>query len=227
MVFSLILHWCHDQDKWLHRIYLVLLFPDSFSDGDIEFWLWKYELCAEANEWKEDIMLKRLPTLLCGKAFAVFERLKGEQKASFKNVREALVAAFGGDATEMHIAMIEFRKQECKPEEDIQVFAYNLESLLRCAMPRLGANKCDILLKKTIYRRDKSCIKEKTFTAAKNFLWRNYGGSEGPYPPTLNRTLISHPTFSSGRPNFFLWTKSPHFFYKVTPLFFKTRFQLF
>lgn len=54
--------------------------PESFSDGDIEFWLRKYELCSEANEWKEDIMLKRLPTLLCGKAFAVFERLEGERK---------------------------------------------------------------------------------------------------------------------------------------------------
>ena len=121
--------------------------PESFSDGDIEFWLRKYELCSEANEWKEDIMLKRLPTLLCGKAFAVFERLEGEQKASFKNVREALVAAFGGDATGMHIAMMEFCKRERKPEEDIQVFAYNLESLLRRAMPKLGANERDILLK--------------------------------------------------------------------------------
>ena len=121
--------------------------PESFSDGDIEFWLRKYELCSEANEWKEDITLKRLPTLLCGKAFAVFERLEGEQKASFKNVREALVAAFGGDATGMHIAMMEFRKRERKPEEDIQVFAYNLESLLRRAMPKLGANERDILLK--------------------------------------------------------------------------------
>ena len=121
--------------------------PESFSDGDIKFWLRKYELCSKANEWKEDIMVKRLPTLLCGKAFAVFERLEGEQKASFKNVREALVAAFGGDATGMHIAMMEFRKREPKPEEDIQVFAYNLESLLRRAMPKLGANERDILLK--------------------------------------------------------------------------------
>jgi hypothetical protein len=120
--------------------------PESFSDGDIEFWLRKYELCSEANEWKDD-MLKRLPTLLCGKAFAVFERLEGEQKASFKNVCEAHVAAFGGDATGMHIAMMEFRKRDRKSEEDIQVFAYNLESLLRRAMPKLGANERDILLK--------------------------------------------------------------------------------
>ena len=121
--------------------------PESFSDGDIEFWLRKYELCSKANEWKEDIILKRLPTLLCGKAFAMFEQLEGEQKALFKNMREALAAAFRGDATGMHIAMMEFRKRERKPEEDIQVFAYNLESLLRRTMPKLGANERDILLK--------------------------------------------------------------------------------
>ena len=100
----------------------------------------------------------------------VFERLEGEQKTSFKNVREALVAAFGGTATGIHIVMMEFRKRERKPEVDIQVFAYNLESLLRRAMPKLCGNERDIL---TIYRKDKSCVKERTFTAAENFLWRN------------------------------------------------------
>ena len=66
--------------------------PESFSDGDIEFWLRKFELCTAANEWKEDVMLKRLPTLLCGKAFAVFERLEEKDKESFKSAGEALVA---------------------------------------------------------------------------------------------------------------------------------------
>lgn len=121
--------------------------PESFSDGDIEFWLRKFKLCSEANEWKEDVMLKRLPTLLCRKAFAVFERLEEGEKESFKYVREVLVAVFGGDATGKHIAMMEFRKRQRKPEEDIQVFAYNLESLLRRAMPGLGASERDTLLK--------------------------------------------------------------------------------
>ena len=53
-------------------------------------------------------MLKRLPTLLCGKASTVFERLEREHEALFKNAREALIAAFGGDMTGMHIAMVKF-----------------------------------------------------------------------------------------------------------------------
>ena len=79
--------------------------PESFSDGDIEFWLRKFELCAAANEWKEDVMLKRRPTLLRGKAFAVFERLEEKDRESFKRDREALVSAFGEDATGKHIVI--------------------------------------------------------------------------------------------------------------------------
>ena len=77
---------------------------------------------------------------------------------------------------------------------------------------------------------------------------QTYGGSEGPCPPTFNRALFSHPTFSSGRPNFFrgqsrptflqshptflqsrstFFTKSPHFFYKVAPLFLQSRSTFF
>ena len=43
--------------------------------------------------------------------------------------------------------MMEFRKRDRKPDEDIQVFAYNSESLLRRAMPNLGETERDVLLK--------------------------------------------------------------------------------
>ncbi len=58
--------------------------PEIFSDGDMVLWLRKFELCAKANDWKDTDMLKRLPTLLSGKAFTVFERLAAETKADFK-----------------------------------------------------------------------------------------------------------------------------------------------
>ena len=61
-------------------------------------------------------MLKRLPTLLSGKAFAVFERLALEKKEDYKILTEALTTAFGGDATGKHIAMMEFRGRTRKPE---------------------------------------------------------------------------------------------------------------
>ena len=121
--------------------------PEIFSNGDIVLWLRKFDLCSTANGWKDTDMLKRLPTLLSGKAFAVFERLAPEKKEDYKSLTEALTMAFGGDATGKHIAMMEFRGRTRKPEEDIQVFAYNLEALLRRAMPNVADSDRSTLLK--------------------------------------------------------------------------------
>ena len=125
----------------------LLSVPEAFLDGDFGLWLRKFELCSTANGWKEDEMLKRLPTLLSGKAFAVFERLGEDKKESFKTLVESIKEAFGGDATSKHIAMMEFRRRTRKPAEDIQVFAYALETLLRRAMPELGNDERNTLLK--------------------------------------------------------------------------------
>jgi hypothetical protein len=85
--------------------------PETFSDGDIVLWLRKFELCSTANDWKDTNMLKRLPTLLSGKAFAVFERLAAEAKEDYKTFTKALTTAFGGDTTGKHLAMMAFSSQ--------------------------------------------------------------------------------------------------------------------
>ena len=92
-------------------------------------------------------MLKRLPTLLSGKAFAIFECLAAETKEDFKVLTKALTEAFGGDENGKHLAMMAFRSRMRKPDEDIQVFAYNLEALLRRAMPNIEKGDRDTLLK--------------------------------------------------------------------------------
>ena len=120
--------------------------PEVFSDGNIVLWLRKFELCSTANDWKDADMLKRLPTLLSGKAFAVFERLSAKEKGDYKTLTKALSTAFGGDTTSKHIAMMAFRSRTRKPDEDIQVFAYNLEALLRRAMPNIGNADREVLL---------------------------------------------------------------------------------
>ena len=125
----------------------LLSVPETFSDGDFGLWLRKFELCSTANGWKEDEMLKRLPTLLSGKAFVVFERLGDDKKEDFKVLIAAIKEAFGGDETSKHIAMMEFRRRARKPGEDIQVFAYGLETLLSRAIPNIGNDERDTLLK--------------------------------------------------------------------------------
>ena len=121
--------------------------PEIFSDGDIVLWLRKFELCALVNEWKENDMLKRLPTLLSGKAFTVFERLAAAKKEDYKSLTKALTGAFGGDENGKHLAMMAFRRRMRKQEEVVQVFAYNLEALLRRAMPKIEKGDSETLLK--------------------------------------------------------------------------------
>jgi hypothetical protein len=56
-------------------------------------------------------MLKRLPTLLSGKAFVVFERLGGDKKEDLKVLIVAIKEAFGGDETSKHIAMVDMTRE--------------------------------------------------------------------------------------------------------------------
>ena len=68
-------------------------------------------------------------------------------KADFKVLTKALTEAFGGDENGKHLAMMAFRSRMRKPDEHIQVFAYNLEALLRRAMPNIEKSDRDTLLK--------------------------------------------------------------------------------
>jgi hypothetical protein len=106
----------------------LLSVPETFSDGDFGLLLRKFELCSTANGWKEDEMLKRLPE-------------------DFKVLIAAIKEALGGDETSKHIVMMEFRRRARKPGEDIQVFAYGLETLLSRAIPNIGNDERDTLLK--------------------------------------------------------------------------------
>ena len=125
----------------------LLSVPATFSDGDFGLCLRKFELCSTTNGWKEEEMLKRIPTLLSGKAFVVFDRLGNDKKGDFKTLAAAIKKAFGGDETSKHIAMMEFRRRARKPGEDIQVFAYGLETLLSRAIPNIGSDERNTLLK--------------------------------------------------------------------------------
>ena len=121
---SFILHWRRDQD----------------GNNDAHKCSTPQDLLGQqyvANDWIDKDMLKRWPTLLSGKVFAVFERLAAVTKEDYKTLTKALIEAFGGNENGKHIAMMAFCNRMRKPEEDIQVFAYDLESPLRRAMPNI------------------------------------------------------------------------------------------
>ena len=124
----------------------TLALPEIFGHGDFDLWLRKFEVCAVTNAWKDDDKLKRLPTLLTGKAFVVFECLSAEKKADYKVLVKALKDSFGGNDMGKYVAMMEIRNRKRKPEEDLDVYVFALESALRRAMPDVGG-----VLIKSIY----------------------------------------------------------------------------
>ena len=76
------------------HIPLGIALPNKFDDGDLVSWLDSFDVCATANNWNDENRLRRLPTLLTGRAFAIFQRLPNNQKDTLAHLRDALIAAF-------------------------------------------------------------------------------------------------------------------------------------
>jgi len=52
-----------------------LALPEVLQDGDVKSWFRRFEVCAAANDRNDAKKLKCLPTLLRGRACAVFDAL--------------------------------------------------------------------------------------------------------------------------------------------------------
>ena len=53
--------------------------PEPLQDRDTRAWFKRFEVCASANEWDEEKKLKRLPRLLRGCMWAVYDALGENQ----------------------------------------------------------------------------------------------------------------------------------------------------
>ena len=65
-----------------------LALPEPLLDGNARSWFKRFEICAAANEWGDMTKLHRVPTLLRGRAWAVYDALSDEQTESFENVKK-------------------------------------------------------------------------------------------------------------------------------------------
>ena len=77
----------------------------------------------------------------------MFECLSAAKKEDFKVLVKALNDSFGGSDTGRYVAMTEFRNRKRKPSEDLDVYAFALESALRRAMPDVGEGDRNTLLR--------------------------------------------------------------------------------
>ena len=72
------------------------------EDDNAKSWFKRYETCCTANGWNQATRLARLPTLLRGRAWAIFEVLTEEQMDTYAHLKEALLARLSPDTDEDH-----------------------------------------------------------------------------------------------------------------------------
>ena len=65
--------------------------PGRFAGGDFSEWIQRFEICSAANEWDEDAMARKLPTLLEKEALICWLDIPAETKKIFKDVKRLLV----------------------------------------------------------------------------------------------------------------------------------------
>ena len=67
-----------------------LALSELLKDGDMKSWFKWFEFCAAANEWNDEKKLLRLPTLLRGWAWAIFNTLYREQTQAYTGLKVTL-----------------------------------------------------------------------------------------------------------------------------------------
>ena len=115
----------------------------SYSDGDTREWFPRFKICATVNQWDGAKKALKLPTLLEGKALAIWLELSTEQKADYAVAKEQLIAKM---APTEFVCLEEFHSRKLRPGEAITLYLYDLTGLLRQAMPEMKANASKPLL---------------------------------------------------------------------------------
>ena len=115
--------------------------PEPLQHEDARSWFKRFELCAAANEWNAAKQLLRLPTLLRGRSWAVYESLSEADKESYDKLKKAILDRLDPDTDEHRLAARDQLSQRRLREglESIDELARDLEKLLDQASPGLPA----------------------------------------------------------------------------------------
>ena len=126
-----------------------LALPEPLQDGDSRSWFKRYEVCAVANGWDAAKKLQRLPTLLRGRAWAIYDSLPEEVLDTYDHLKAALLGCLSPDTEEDRLAAREqlTRRKFRVEAESIDELARDLERLLDRASPNLPAEVRDTELR--------------------------------------------------------------------------------
>ena len=129
-----------------------LSLSNVFSDGDVHNGCERYKLCFKANGWNESAQLPRLPTLLAGRAFSVYERLEltEYQRKSFGEMKKEFLKIMEPDTEERRrFARRSLEHRRLLPGDGLDTIVYRLERLLDRSCPGLSP---DILRRERLDR---------------------------------------------------------------------------
>ena len=78
-----------------------LALPEPLHDEDAKSWFKRLEVCVAANGWNDNKKLLRLPTLLKGRAWAIYDNSLGDDQIdTYQHLKEALLARLCPDTEE-------------------------------------------------------------------------------------------------------------------------------
>ena len=126
-----------------------LALPEHLQDEDARSWFKRFEVCAAANGWDNAKKLLRLPTLLRGRAWAVYDSLDEESTDTYAHLKSALLQRLCPDTEEDRLAAREqlSKRKLQEGRESIDEVARDLEKLLDKACPGLPAEIRDTELR--------------------------------------------------------------------------------
>ena len=113
--------------------------PEVLRGEDAKSWFKRFEVCAGANGWNDERKLCRVPTLLQGRAWAVYDSLTDGETDTYEHLKEALLQQLCPDTDEERlIARDELSRRRLKEgQESIDELARDIEKLLEKASPDL------------------------------------------------------------------------------------------
>jgi len=115
-----------------------LALPEPLESKDTKSWFKRYEVCATVNGWNDPKKLLRLPTLLKGRSWAVYDSLREEDTDSYEHLKAAILRRLCPDTEEDRLVARKRLSQRCLREsESIDKLTCDLEKLLEEVSPGL------------------------------------------------------------------------------------------
>ena len=121
------------------------------GSSDLAAWLREFNACCDANGWKEDDKIKKLPAFLRGPAATHFYAMSEEERKEYKSAVKGLTEALCPTANR-EVYYREFESRLLRPGEDLAVYKWELEQNLEKADPSLDRPAKEVLLTRQFIR---------------------------------------------------------------------------